>query len=109
MSTMPTNEYVELRIGGYYLAGTRVGLDVVVHAFRRGRNAEAILDSYPAIGSLAKVYGAIAFVLEHPTEIEVYLRDQDRAFEEIKAKYPMSPEILERLERTRHDLSAKRS
>lgn len=26
---MPTNEYVEVRNGGYYVAGTRIGLDVV--------------------------------------------------------------------------------
>ncbi len=108
MGMIPTNEYVELHKGGYYVAGTRIGLDVVVHAFRRGRTAEAILDSYPSIGSLAKVYGAIAFVLDHPTEIDAYLRDQDRTFEEIKAQYPMSPEMMERLERTRQEPSAKR-
>jgi hypothetical protein len=32
---MPTNEYVEVRNGGYYVAGTRIGLDVVVYDFRR--------------------------------------------------------------------------
>jgi len=26
---MPANQYVEIRNGGYYLAGTRIGLDVV--------------------------------------------------------------------------------
>lgn len=106
---MPTNEYVELHNGGYYVAGTRIGLDVVVHAFRRGRTAEAILDSYPSIVSLAKVYGAIAFILDHHTEIEAYLGDQNRAFEKIKVQYPVSPEVMERLERARHELSAKRS
>jgi len=28
---MPTNEYAEVRHGGYYVAGTRIGLDVVVY------------------------------------------------------------------------------
>jgi uncharacterized protein (DUF433 family) len=109
VNTFPANEYVEVRNGGYYVAGTRIGLDVVVHAFRRGRTAEAILDAYPSIGALARVYGAIAFILEHPTDIEAYLADQDRAFEEIKARYPMSPEMIERFERGWRDLSAKRS
>ena len=83
---MPVNEYVEVRNGGYYVAGTRIGLDVVIHSFRNGRTAEAIFDAYPLIGSLAKVYGAITFILEHPKEVEVYLRDQDRIFEEIQAR-----------------------
>jgi len=42
---MPTNEYVELRNGGYYVAGTRIGLDVVVYDFRRRRSAEAIFEA----------------------------------------------------------------
>ena len=39
------NEYVEVRNGGYYVAATRIALDGVVHAFRRGRTTEAILDA----------------------------------------------------------------
>ena len=72
---MPTSEYVEIHNGGYYVAGTRIGLDVVTHDFRRGRSAEAIFEAYPSNGSLAKVYG------------------------EIKARHPMPPEMIERLER----------
>ena len=86
---MPTNEYVEVRNGGYYVAGTRIGLDVVVYDFRRGRSAEAIFEAYPSLGSLARVYGVITFMLEHPAEVEAYLKDQDRLLEEIKAQYPM--------------------
>jgi uncharacterized protein (DUF433 family) len=52
---MPTNEYVEVRNGGYYVAGTRIGLDVVTCDFRNGRSAEAIFEAYPSIGSLARV------------------------------------------------------
>ena len=101
------NEYVEVRSGGYYVAGTRVGLDLVIRDFRNGRSAEAIFDAYPSIGSLAKVYGAITFVLEHPTEVDAYLKDQDRVFEEIKTKYPMPAEMLEPFERTKSGNAVK--
>ena len=37
---LPGNEYVEVRKGGYYVAGTRIGLDIVVYDFRRGRSAK---------------------------------------------------------------------
>jgi hypothetical protein len=93
---MSTNEYVEMHNGGYYVAGTRVGLDVVTHDFRRGCSAAAIFEAYPSIGSLAKVYGALTFILEHPTEVDAYLKDQDRIFEEIQTKHPMPAELAER-------------
>jgi uncharacterized protein (DUF433 family) len=79
------SEYIEIRNGGYYVAGTRIGLDVLVYDFRRGRSAEAIFEAYPSLGSLAKVYGAITFILEHPDEVEAYLDDQNRVFEQLKA------------------------
>jgi uncharacterized protein (DUF433 family) len=96
---MPTSEYVKTHNGGYYVAGTRIGLDIVAHDFRRGRSPEAIFEAYPSIGSLAKVYGAITFILEHPAEVDAYLKDQERIFEEIKARHPMPPEMMESLER----------
>ena len=78
---MPTNECVEVQNGGYYIAGTRIGLDVVTYDFRRGRSAEAIFETYPSIGSLAKVYGAITFILEHAVDV----RDNLRAGSEIRS------------------------
>ena len=75
---MPASPYIEARNGGYYIAGTRIGLNVVIFDFRDGDSAEAILQAYPSIGSLAKVYGALTFILEHPGEIEEYLAEQDR-------------------------------
>jgi uncharacterized protein (DUF433 family) len=104
---MPTNEYVEVHNRGYYVAGTRIGLDVVTCDFRRGRSAEAIFEAYPSIGSLAKVYGAIAFILEHPMEIDAYLKDQERIFEEIKARNPMPDDMIERFERVKHERSVE--
>jgi uncharacterized protein (DUF433 family) len=95
----PANEYIEIHNGGYYIAGTHIGLDVIVHDFRRGRSAEAIFEAYPSIGSLAKLYGAITFILEHPGEVDAYLRDQDRILEEVKGQNPMPPEMVVRFER----------
>jgi uncharacterized protein (DUF433 family) len=104
---MPKNEYVEVRNGGYYVAGTRIGLDVVVYDFRRGRSAEEIFEAYPSIGSLAKVYGAITFILEHPAAVEAYLKDQDQILEEIKAQYPMPQDMIDRFERAKKEASPR--
>ena len=106
---MPTNEYIEVRNGGYYVAGTRIGLDVVVYDFRDGRSADAIFEAYPSIGSLAKVYGAITFILEHPKEIEAYLEDQDGRYDELKAKHPLPPDMIDRFERVKTLRSLKQA
>jgi len=104
---IPTNEYVEIRNGGYYVAGTRIGLDIVAHDFRNGKSAESIFESYPSIGSLAKVYGAITFILEHPADVDAYLEDQDRRYEDIQARYPLTPDMIERFERAKSERSVK--
>ena len=83
-------------------------LDVLIYDFQNGRSAEAIFEAYPSIGSLVKVYGAITFILEHPAEIETYLRDQDQRFDEVKQRHPLPPELVERFERGRKELSSKR-
>jgi uncharacterized protein (DUF433 family) len=106
---MPASQYLGTRHGGYYVADSRIGLDVIVYAFRRGKTAEDIFRAYPSIGSLAKVYGVITYILEHPQEIEAYLQHEIRAFEEFQAKHPLPPEMLEPFERTRTGNTAKPS
>jgi len=103
----PTNEYVEIRNGGYYVAGTRIGLDVIANDFRRGRSPEAIFEAYPSLGSLARVYGAITFILEYPDDVATYLLDQDRIFEEIREQYPMPQDMIDRFERAKRETPSR--
>jgi uncharacterized protein (DUF433 family) len=84
-----------------YVAGTRIGLDVIVHEFESGKSPESILQSHFPIGSLAKVYGVITFILEHPEEIRAYLTDQERLWEELTEKHPLPPDMLQRFMRWR--------
>jgi uncharacterized protein (DUF433 family) len=104
--TYPPSPYIEERNHGLYIAGTRIGLDVVAQEFWNGRSAEAIFEAYPSIGSLAKVYSAVTFILEHPQVIEAYLAEQDRRYEEIQARYPLPPDMIERFERANSKRSA---
>jgi uncharacterized protein (DUF433 family) len=96
MVSLPQNQYLEIREGGYYIAGTRVGLDILVHDFREGKSPESILQAYPSIGSLAKVYGAITFILEHPEAVESYLREQDALWQELQEKHPLPDHMRDR-------------
>ena len=57
------------------IAGTRVTLDTVAHAFQEGASAEEIAQQYPSL-SLADVYAVIAYYLAHRNEVEAYLHDR---------------------------------
>lgn len=98
---MEQSAYVEIRDGGYYVAGTRIGLDVIVHEFQSGKSPEAILQSHPAFKTLAKVYGVITFILEQPEAVAAYLRDQESLWEELKEDHPLPSDMLQRFVRSR--------
>jgi uncharacterized protein (DUF433 family) len=103
------NEYIEQHDGGYYVAGTRVSLDSVVYSFNRGNSPEAIQTEYPLL-KRAQIYGALAFYLDHQSEIDDYLAQGRREFE--SGSVPLrevDPGLWERLERARSKMNGSRS
>src|SRR6266478_386719 len=99
--------YVEQHDGGYWIAGTRISLDSIVYAFRRGASPETIRSSFPSL-TLEQVYGAIAFYLSKQAEIDEYLRHSEEVYEagrqvnhdELRRE---KPELLERLMRAKDE------
>lgn len=71
--------------GRLMVPGTRISLDVLVAAFKRGKSPEAIHDAYETV-SLADVYAVLAYYLRHRGEVETYLAQQDREADEIQAQ-----------------------
>ena len=97
--------YVEKRDDGYSISGTRVSLDSIVYAFRRGASPETIKSSFPAL-TLEQVYGAITYYLSKQTEIDEYLRRSEEAYEAARqANHDQlrreKPELYERLMRAK--------
>ncbi len=86
--------YVEERDGGYYIAGTRIVLSSIVHAFQAGESPDEILRSFPLAGPLVKIYGAITFYLENREKVEAYLKNQDQRWEALRREYPKSNDPL---------------
>ena len=78
-----SNQYVEQRDGGYWVAGSRVSLDSIVYAFLDGQSAESIAQSFPVL-TLEQVYGAIAFYLANRAEIDSYLVRVRNGFEALR-------------------------
>lgn len=73
--------YVEKRDGGYWIGGTRISLDSIVIAFKRGASPETIKCSFPLL-SLEEVYGALTFYLADQSKIEAYLDESERVLNE---------------------------
>lgn len=86
--------------GRLMVPGTRISLDVLVVAFKRGKTPEAIHDSYETV-SLADVYAIFTYYLRHRAEVDAYLAAQEREGAEIQARieaeYPLRDGLRARL------------
>ncbi len=102
-------EYVELRDGGRWIAGTRVSLDSVVVAFREGLSPETIAaECFPSL-SLEEVYGAITYYLAHRREVDAALAAADAEFEALhRAHREAEPEFYRRLAEARRQPQTSR-
>lgn len=81
------------------VAGTRITLDALIGAFRRGASAEEIAQDYPAL-SLPDVYAVIAYYLRHRSEVDEYLGKRAREHDELRREIEGRPghqEFRERL------------
>jgi len=99
--------YIEHREGGYWIKDTRVSLDSIVFAFKRGASPESIKRSFPLL-SLEEVYGAITFYLSHEEQIDSYLAESEHKLDAESAARKAearaaNPELFERLEKARHE------
>jgi len=101
-------EYIEERDGNYYVAGTRISLDSIVHAFRRGESAETICQNFELL-RLEEVYGAMAYYLANHADIDAYLlRQSQRWAEGRRTAEPLPADLRERLIRAQDELHTTR-
>lgn len=80
MTAFATKPYVEFKKQGYWVIGTRISLDSIIYAFRKGLLPERIAQSYPLL-DLEKVYGAITFYLANRSDIDAYLISEEQEFD----------------------------
>ena len=74
-------------------------------SFKAGDSQETIRQNFSSL-TLEQVYGAIAFYLAHEQEVDANIREGEA---EIECSVPhlseSRPELYERLERARHEIS----
>jgi uncharacterized protein (DUF433 family) len=80
------------------VAGTRVTLDTVIGAFKRGATPEEIAQDYSAV-SLADVYAVITYYLRHRSEVDEYLERRAREHSDLRREIEGRPEYQEFRER----------
>lgn len=87
--------------GALRVAGTRIGLDLVIDAYKHGQTPEQIVKSYDSL-RLSDVHALISYYLDHTAEVEEYLREaEERALElqrRIEAAQPPRPGFWDELQ-----------
>lgn len=91
-------DYIEERDGNYYIAGTRISLDSIVQAFRRGESPETICQNFELL-RLEEVYGGIAYYV---------MRQSEKLVEGKRNAEPLPANLHEKLMRARDELHTTR-
>lgn len=98
-SPLRTDDHGTIRVGG-----TRVTLDSVIGAYKRGDSPEEIAEGFPTL-ELADVYAAIAYYLSHRGEAETYFAEGraegERALAEMEELRPTA-ELRDRFRKARN-------
>lgn len=71
--------------GRLMVAGTRIPLDTLIAAFRRGERPEEIHEGFPTI-SLGDIYAVLTYCVRHQAEVNAYLAERDRQRAEVRAE-----------------------
>jgi uncharacterized protein (DUF433 family) len=108
---LETTQQVPLTLwkdGTIRVKGTRLLIDTIVYAYRRGECPEEIFDSFPSTDyGVADIYSIIAYYLTHKDQIEKYLAEREKEAEEIRKKIESAPGYKERSDRLREKLNTR--
>jgi uncharacterized protein (DUF433 family) len=101
LNIQPDTPPLRLTKDGVVMVGkTRVPLETVIWTYKEGSSPEEIVASYDAL-TLADVYGAIAYYLNHREDVEAYMAwieaESERVRREIEALQPDMFSLRERL------------
>lgn len=65
------------------IAGTRIGLDIVVEEYNAGVSPEEIAYNYPSL-TLANIYAVITYYLQNKHDVDEYIEQLDQKAEQIR-------------------------
>lgn len=101
-------QYVEQKIKGYTIVESRISLESVIFAFLDGLSPETIAaECYPTL-SLEQVYGVITYYLSNRSEIDGYLSQMKKDFQDF-AETNSDPDFSKRMAERRRQMQATAS
>ncbi len=100
------SEHIEDRDGVYSIRATRISLDSIVYAFREGCSPESIREDFEGL-TLAQVYGAIGFCLDHQAQVEAYLARRKEEWDELE-RHGSPPSVDLQARRARDRIASPR-
>lgn len=85
--TPPPNVLQMDEHGAIRVAGTRITLDTLIGAYKRGDTPQEIAEGFPTLG-LAVIYSVIAYYLHHQPELDAYLAEGEKQAEAFRRQHP---------------------
>ena len=76
--------------GTIRVAGTRITLDTLIGAYKRGDTPQEICEGFPDLG-LAVIYSVIAYYLHHQSELDAYLEEGAREAQKHRQYFENDP------------------
>lgn len=83
----------QLENGGRRLTGTRVSLDSIVHAYWNGQSVHDIVSDFPSL-TPQQVSQAIKYYLDHRSEVDMYLEEQEKRWAELSKQQGKSAQLV---------------
>ena len=81
---MNTETLIRDERGNLFVGSSRVSLENIISARARGETPEQIRDNFPSL-TLAQVYGAILYYLEHQDALDAWFTKNQRRLDEADA------------------------
>lgn len=92
--------------GTIRVKGTRLLVDLIIGAHKRGESPEDIVDAFPSAG-VADVYSIIAYYLTHKPQVEKYLAKRETEAGKIKKQIESMPAYKEKSEELRQKVLSR--
>ncbi len=92
VQTVPLTQWED---GSIRVKDTRLLVDMIIYAHKRGLCPEEIYESFPSTSySVADIYAVIAYYLSHKVEIDAYLSYREKESEEMWKTIEGDPKYL---------------
>jgi uncharacterized protein (DUF433 family) len=84
--------------GTIRVGGTRLIIDLIIHAYNKGRTPEDIVRSYDAV-SLSDIYTVIGYYLHHRAELDAYVAQREAEAQQLRDVVTSTDDYKQRMDR----------